>query len=199
MKCAATSVVVILLLAGAGMTVQAAPATYTLSGTGSGSLGEQVFADAPFTITAVADTSQITSPLFGIYAVPNATATVAIAGLGVSVPFTIPTITVDNQNLSLAGISAPDQNRAILLVANPAFATYTLATSVGPATGSAGFNPGFAFATAAGDFLLRAAPVATFQASVVPEPPLLALFGIGALGLVGYSSWCGRKRTRRGV
>ena len=195
MKCAATSAAVILLLAGAEMTVQAAPVTYTLSGTGSGSLGEQAFADAPFTITAVTDTSQITSPLRGIYTVPNATATVAIAGLGVSAAFTIPTITVDNQNLSLAGLSAPDQNRAILLVASPAFATYNLVTSVGPATGSTGFNPGFAFSTAAGDFSLRAAPGATFQASVVPEPPPLALFGIGALGLVGCSWRYARKRT----
>ena len=41
--------------------------TYVFSGVGSGSLNEQQLTAAPFTITAQADPTQVSNPVFGIF------------------------------------------------------------------------------------------------------------------------------------
>jgi hypothetical protein len=180
----------LLCLAGFGE-ARAAPVTYEFTATGSGSLGASTFTNAAFTLTSTADTSQVTSS-GGVFEVPDLTATVSVAGLGTAT-FTTPTINVDNQPLARAGFSDPIQNLAILFVDNSAFAGYDLTTSIGPLSGPPTINPGSAFATTAGNFVLDSVSPATFQATVqaAPEPSALALFGLGAAGLAG---WRWRKR-----
>src|ERR1700722_1720801 len=61
---------------------QAQPIIYTISGVGSGSLGGNSFSNAPFTITAAADTSQIVTGSATFFEVPNSSASIFISGLG---------------------------------------------------------------------------------------------------------------------
>lgn len=164
---------------------QANPIIYTLSGTANGSLGANSFSAASFIITSTADTSEIANnPLFGTFFVPNITATVFVSGLG-SATFTIPTISLDNQNNASVGISAPNQNRAIVFASNnPLLSSYDLSTSLGPLTGIPHFNSSTGFGTTAGDFYLTSVTTVTFQAVEVPEQPsTLALSGIASIGL----------------
>jgi len=172
--------------------------TFTFTGTGNGALGAQSFTGAEFTITSTADTTQITNPLTGIYHVPDLSASVTVAGIGTGI-FTIPTINVSNQNIPSAGISDPNANLAILFVSNPALATYSLNTSIGPVSGPTAFNSGHNFATTAGDFNLTAVRVATFEASVdtraVPEPASIVLAGVGIVSSLAYSR---RRKSRTG-
>jgi hypothetical protein len=165
--------------------VQPAEVIYTLSSVGSGRLGTNSFFSAPFTITSTADTSQITHPLTGIFRVPDITATVFVSGIGTAT-FTIPTINVVNQHNTAGtpgvGISDPGQGLAILFAfGNPALASYDLSTSLGPITGTPGFNNFASFGTTAGDFLLSSASTVTFQAIVVPEPSIPGLLGFGCI------------------
>jgi hypothetical protein len=163
-------------------TAAASPATYTLSGTGTGSLGADPFSDVSFTITATADTSDITESL-GVFMVSNSIATLFVSGVGTAT-FTIPTWTVDN-TANGAGISAPNQDRLILGDGNkPAFTTYDLGSSLTPVLGTPAFNPGIGFATTVGDFSLSSVSAVSFQAEVVPEPSAFALLGLASLGFI---------------
>jgi hypothetical protein len=177
--CASLSLVFALAVGSAES--QAAPATYTLSGIASGTLGGTTFSLAPFTITSQADTSQITLLESNVYGVPTTSAVVAISGFSPAA-FTIPTTNVANDIVGDAGISALSQGFAILFSSgDPALFSYHLDTSIGPLSGSAGYNPGTAFATSAGDFVIQNIDTATFQATVVPEPPTAALLTIGCV------------------
>jgi hypothetical protein len=168
----------------ASLTIQADPIIYSLSSTGSGRLGTNLFSATSFTITSTADTLDITNTSARIFHVPDITATVSVFGLG-SAMFTIPTINVANQRnsqgLSGAGISAPNQQLAILFANNPAFANYDLSYSVGPFTGSPAFNPSALFETSVGAFSLTSVSDVTFQAIVVPEPCIPVLFIVGLM------------------
>jgi hypothetical protein len=171
---------------GSGQEAKADLLAYSLSGTGSGSLGPTMFANASFTITSVADSSLLFHPAAGVLAVPDASALVFVSGVGTAT-FLIPTRTVVNQNLRSGGVSAPDQNLAILFANNPAFATYDLTTPIGPIAGTATFNLGLPFMTTAGDFSLTDVATLTFQAALqpVPEPSTLLLISIITVGIGG--------------
>jgi hypothetical protein len=114
--------------------------------------------------------------------VSNLTATVSVSGIGTGT-FDIPTITADTPPLSVVGIGAPIQDRAILFVSNPAFVAYELSTSIGPLSGPAMFNPGEQFGTTLGNFSLTSVSTVTFQAVVVPEPATASLLALGGLAL----------------
>jgi hypothetical protein len=174
--------------------------TYTETATASGSLGGVAFNDVLVTLSATADTTNIVAaPLF--FSVTPTTATVTVAGLG-SAAFTSKTFDVfDNQTFITGGITGMagfgDSAEGTLLGdSNAAFASYALATPIGPLTGS-GFASGTlaSFATTGGDFVIAfATSPAIFTATTVPEPSSLALCGFaGAMG-VGIS-W--RRRQRR--
>ena len=162
-------------------TAAASPATYTLSGTGTGSLGTDPFSDASFSITATADTSGISESL-GVFLLSNSIATLFVSGVG-SATFTVPTMMVDN-TAGAAGISAPNQNMTILANFSPAFSSYDLGSSLAPVLGTPAFNPGTGFGTTAGDFSLSSVSSVIFQAEVVPEPSAFALLGLASLGFI---------------
>src|SRR5690242_8422321 len=165
--------ILITFLAGSGIG-SAAPIFYIYTGIGSGMLGSNSFAEAPFTINCVADTSQITISGGDFFEVNNITATVSVAGVGTGT-FTIPTVNFDTQNLSTVGFSySPFAD--ILDVRSPIFAGYDLSTPIGPVTGLPGVNRGNQYPTTAGLFQLSSVSSVSFEA--VPEPSTIALGGL---------------------
>jgi len=169
-------------------TAQASPAIYTLSGTGTGSLGAIPFSDAAFTITSTADTANIEIGPPGVWLVPDLTATVSVSGIG-SATFTIPTENIINFEVGVAGITAPDQS-IILSIQNTAFISnnqnllqgYDLSSSVSPVTGTTSTPFNVEFETTAGAFSLSFVSSVTYQADIVPEPSIYALLGMGVIG-----------------
>jgi hypothetical protein len=160
-------------------TVKASPVVYTLSGTGTGSLGGVPFSDVAFSITSTADTANIAEGL--VFEVPDITATVFVSGLGTAT-FTIPTQTFDNHFTGIVGINAPNQVIDIFDISNPAFSSYDLSSSLGPVAGTASASP-IAFETTVGDFSFSSVSSAAFQADVVPEPSIFAFLCVALIGL----------------
>ena len=182
-----------IVLFGLKWTAQASSATYTFSGTGTGSLGSIPFSDVIFTITSTADTTNIRlGAPFGSWVVPDFAATVFVAGVG-NATFSIPTQTFINFEVGGAGITAPNQNIDILGIKNSAFYSYnlnppqgyTLSSSVSQVTGPAYIaspSMGFTFDTTAGALRLTSVSSVSYQADVVPEPSIYALLGMGLIG-----------------
>jgi hypothetical protein len=167
--------------------VLATPITFTFAGIGSGSLGSTSFTDAEFKITALADTDDVSVAAGSrrVHRVFNATALVSISGVG-DAEFTMPTISVANQNTPAVGFSDPGQDLAILFAnLNPAFATYNLRTAMGPTPGVPTINDGEVFATTLGEFVLDEVSTVSFEAvgGVVSEPTALLLICVGLAGV----------------
>lgn len=175
-------------------TAQATLITYKLSGVGTGTLGSSSFTAAPFTITATADTDDITLSSPGVYRVFTLTDEILIMGLAPA-SFIGRTIVVDNQNIERAGFSDQSANRSVFFVINSQFSSYDLSTSIGPESGTSSGNVFTNFVTTAG--LLSFYPAtfgttASFEAITVIPEPTTAFFGAGLIGVVGLT----RRRTR---
>ena len=182
-------------LSAAGL-AEAAPITYTETTTASGSLGATTFTDSQVTLRFVGDTAAVISPMPGFVANAGGTASVSVAG-GPAATFNAGgQSAIVFQRMNGAGIGAQSRDATvdqggqtfILAIEAPAFATYDLASAIGPVTGTAIFRPGLAFSTTAGDFALTAAGPVTYTAILAPvvaapEPASLALLGVGLLGL----------------
>jgi hypothetical protein len=179
----------------------AAPITYTISGTGSGSLDGTSFTDDLVTITGIGDTANVvTIPLHSLNPVPL---TINISGVGTD------TIT---SNAELDIVPAIENARfdannnsstlAILIAtisSSSAFASYDGTTAIGPVTDT-GFTSGNTFPTTGGIFVLSSIGNTTFTATIgsaTPLPAALPLFatGLGAIGLLGWR----RKRKAQAV
>ena len=146
-------------------------------------------------------------PLFpNVFSVDDDSATVNIAGLGIA------TFTDNGTHVFVAqatpfftgavGIAAgtiANPEADILDIANPAFGTYGLTTSIGPLSGAASGGGGgaFSFATSSGPLFFDSffGTDGTFQAIVVPEPPSLALAGIAVVA--GLGVWVRLRCSRR--
>ena len=190
----AFAAVAMLLLTVSG---QASSVTYIETITASGSLGGTSFSNALVTITAIADTKNVMGvPLFPkVLAVDDDSAAIQIAGLGTATftdngthVFVSQATPFSTGAVGIAAGTIANPEADILDIANPAFGTYDLTTSIGPVSGDASGGGGgaFSFATSSGPLFFDSffGTTGTFQAIVVPEPPSLTLAGIAlAAGL----------------
>jgi hypothetical protein len=177
------------------------PITFTFQGTGTGTVGATPFTDQSYTITATADTSEVTFNA-GIYDLTNSSATIQIAGFSTAT-FLITTGEFDNQNpflfdgqeVAALGFTSGGGDLGDLYGAT--FETYALNGSIGPlffpqAFGFAAFSD---VSTTIGNITFSDEANVTFSAvTAAPEPGPFALIagGLGGLALAR----CGRGRAR---
>ena len=173
---------------------RAVPVTYTETTTGAGTLAGAAFTNSQVTVTFAGDTSGVTTFAPGVFINPVGVATVTVAGLGAAIFTPGPATTaVDDQTFDGAGIGAqafnPPANQPgpplVLAVTALPFGTYDLTTAIGPVTGRVLFEPGLAFSTGSGAFVLTSAGDVTLTATLtaVPEPMSVAVLGAGLFGL----------------
>jgi len=170
-------------LAGAG------PITFTISTTGSGTLGASTFTDATITFTQVSDTALIGSCFSAIdLCSPTSTAnTLTLQGLG-TFTITDPTRFFDNPGGS---VGVDDSNTFIDAISehDAAFVSYNMQTALGPISNTVSSPKYTGMGTSGGAFSYTGnSTVATFRAvtgvSAVPEPGSLGLaLGGAMLGL----------------
>ena len=151
--------------------------TDTEAAVATGTLGLSSFIDAPVTLTVVGNPLN-PAPCTGV---PNCTViqgviSVDVSGVGNA---TFATVApgpaqgiVDNSGCPCGGMSVfkvPPSGKVgsvVLFTISPTFATYNVTQStIGSITGSAAFNPGFAFPTSAGSFVINSVVgISTFTA-----------------------------------
>jgi hypothetical protein len=165
-----------------------APVTYVFSGPATGTLGSTPFTNAQVTVTGTADTANIVqfdavTPCVNLTGV-----TIAIAGIGTTTA-TGPNFLFDFQ----AGPGWGFENGTCTVVGqtwlgvnNGLAATYGLATSIGPTTGTQDFAN--STPTAAGSLTFTSVPL-TFQATLgqvaqIAPVPTLSQLALLALGLM---------------
>jgi hypothetical protein len=182
---------VLVALAATGST-RAAVITYTETATGSGTFHGIAFTNALITLVGTGDTANITNPNSGLFLENLSTATVTVDNLGTGT-FTGVIHVFSNQGQTNGGLST-SSNNDILDTINAAFASYALATSFGPVSGSTLINSGSTYATTLGNFSITSITGnGTFSASSVPEPSTYALLSLmGSVG--GLVAWR-RKRA----
>jgi hypothetical protein len=187
-----------LLLCVAASGAFAAPITYTLSGLVSGTLGATPFASAQITITATGDTANIPDvtdcvpgPMFICNSLSSVTFTINGVGSGTITDglFIFDTRDPSNPALGLErnGGSVGDW----IDIDNAQFATYALATSIGPFTATTHVGSPFGtVATTAGVLALTSQPD-VFQAvtAAAPSPPvIIKAFGAASIPVGGSTS-----------
>lgn len=186
-----------------------APITYVFSGPATGTLGVTPFTGAQVTITATADTVNVTT-YGGFATIPciNLTSlTINITGVG-STTTTGQNFLFDNQTVpdwglnGGAGAACNNPGSDWVDVTNGQAATYGLVTAIGPTTGTPAAleNP---IATTAGALLFTSAPP-TFQAMFAAASPNVAIPTLSkwalillGLALTGMAVFSLRRRTPR--
>ena len=182
-----------------GAIASAAPITYTLSTTATGTLDTLPFTDALVSVTLTGDTSNVTAgpPPFTDVLVNPGRATVSVSGIGTGT-FTDPIEIIDTLS-DTAVLGGPavlildnTSGTGILLQTGSVFLSYDLQGPLGPITGTGGVASGShmtpIFPTTAGDLTWavgQSLGTSTFTASTVPEPTSLTLFSAGLFGLTG--------------
>jgi len=188
------------------MPAGAAILMYSLSGTGSGSLNQTAFVDAPFEITVFAETQSATPAVqqgFWTYTVPASEARVQVSGS--SGRFLVPTRFFVSQLIGSAGFSIHDGSffggPDLMNIQNPSLSTWDLRSPIGPVfLASASIpvqgpptRPVFTnISTELGLLSFTAASNVTFRAAAVPEPGTMAL-GSTSLAILALRS---RRRLR---
>ena len=188
---------------------QAAPITYTVTSTASGTLGGSAFTNALVTVTLVGDTSAVFQPLPDVLPqlfANQGTATVTVAGLGTAtfndpggyaavvfpaIPGEIP--------LPSVGIwegfdVAAGSGTAILGIGSNSLAGYNLTSPLGPLPGFAGggaTEPGgsfYQYSTNSGAFVITGTgdmgTLTVTTTTPVPEPTSLSLLGVGGVSVL---------------
>lgn len=174
------------------------PIVFTYTGTATGAIGSQNFADATFIITTAGDTDNRQSdPTFSSYTINNDSGSIQIEGLG-SFQFTSATYnfvcyaTPPCINGPTVGLGHGGD--LIVGPTDSVFGSWDMLSSIGPISGSLRYLqwevPGFQIVTNGGTLIFNnssSAPGGSFQATVqtqVPEPATLLLFGLGAINVV---------------
>lgn len=194
---APTAALVTSLLCLSSLPAFAVPITYIYAGHGGGSLGEAIFSDRAFTITALADTDNI-APWSSAGGGPQNThisTTIDIGGLGLL------TINTPSHTWLAAGCCGGlGQNLSLnwITIDAPALVSvgYDLSTNIGPIVDNtpSHFNQFANVSTSGGLLSFRDISDVTFSAITgtvaVPEPTTISLL---CLGLIGFAV---RRRTR---
>ncbi len=166
-----------------------APITYVFSGPATGTLGSTPFTNAQVTVTGTADTANIVHIDVATPCVNLAGVTIAIAGVGTTTA-TGPNFLFDFQagtgGWGFENGTCTALGQTWIGVNNAQAATYGLATSIGPTTGTQDFAN--STPTAAGSLTFTSVPL-TFQATlgevaqIAPVPTLnqLALLALGLM------------------
>ncbi len=201
------SLAILSLALGAAALCSASPITYTFTTTGSGTIGATSFTNALATVTGVGDTSAIfiaPAPPFSpdTFVIDPPLFSITISGVGTATfSGTSPTLgghgyIFDNQTNTVAGFGIESDHDDISN--NSSFATYALATSIGPLAGSRMSFTGEA--TSLGSLTFTPTANGTFTAAVgpagAPEPSSLFLL-LGGLGLI-MTRWRRAARPARG-
>jgi hypothetical protein len=144
----------------------AAPVTYTVVSTASGSLGGTAFTDQQVTFTTTADTDNIMAGFTSlVLATPP---TIEVTGFA-------PATALDqfwvfsNPNGPRTGLYSSTNGSFIIYDTSPLFAGYDLTTSIGPISGVPTINSDVTAPTTLGTFTFTSMSAVSFQA-VVPEP-----------------------------
>jgi len=177
---------------------QGAPILYTFSGTGSGTLGTNPFANVHFLLSATADTRDVNKVnVLGVLWIPVQSATVQVDGfdtglfgIGLSLfhspYYSVPPGPSGSETVGLSLATGPD----LLNLAHPAFVGYDLVTDLGPVfvpvpdyQSRLSFN---SIPTSIGAMTLTSSLNVTFTAAPVPEPSQIVAFtaGLILMGLV---------------
>jgi hypothetical protein len=154
------------------------PATFTYTGSGSGSLNGVAFSNTPYVITADADTANRTDILNG-YSITHSQASISLQGIG-AFDFLIPTRSFSTDGG--AGMGRADGGLGDLLYSpvGVSLAGWDMRHDIGPVSGTTKLlqwsNNDPDILTTGGILVFNTADaLGTFQATVVPEPSTLAL------------------------
>ena len=164
------------------------PIVFTFTGTATGTLGGTAFTNASFTVSSLADTSQV-SLVGSTYQVQASSSSVSIAGFATAA-FNGPTYWGSPQGSSdiIFGNSAISGATGLLGITKVELLTYDLKSAIGPLFSgldfeSAVFHNFQNISTSQGALTLVAAND-TFTATLVPEPLSILLAGMGLAALL---------------
>jgi hypothetical protein len=179
----------VLSVAAVAAPAQAAPVTYTVSGTFDVNAGGQDYSDLNLTFTGVGDTKDTTPDLFGAndLATPLSTFTVTGSPFG-SFTYSDKFAFFSNQGTQIAGFYDYTTNNDIIDLTSPDFASYQGKTTLSQRNVdfSEFYIPDGTSNTPFGPAYITGARDVTFGAEVaaVPEPASWAMM-IGGVGMAG--------------
>ncbi len=178
------------------MPATAAPIVYTLSGVGSGHIGNDAFTDASFVFTGTADTDALVPIGGGVSVVPLLSLQVSVAGHGAGAAVDAFDFFVNN---ALAGAGFIDElSGDVLDVLAPLLAGFDGISALGPLSVDLDYLA--PFITTAGEFQLDGARALSFSAQTdtlsVPLPATSWLVLLALAAAAGASPGVARRRVQ---
>jgi hypothetical protein len=183
---AAPVILIALVMAAAAAPAGAEPIQYFFSGVGSGTVGNQAFTNAPFTITATADTSAVQDVvgqggnLLHSVATQSRIDIEGIGGGGINLQTRV--FSTDQPQPAVGFSRLPHFDGLDLMdLIDPAFAGYRARTAFGPVTdfGPIAINQFRDIPSVIGPITFTGVQFVTFRA--VPEPAAVAIAPAAAL------------------